>query len=412
MMLSRAALAAALALTVPGAVLGQQPPAAVPPARAIALSPAERNVVSALANAVANPDRAVQDQAMNAARAAVRSPEGRYAVGYYQLQIADRRGDAALRAQAVDMLVESGQATPAELVPLLANQASRRMVAGDLPGTERLLARMIELQPNDPNALADYAEFKVRRGERGNGVLLLVRAIEAAQASGRPAPESWMLRGLALAFDARMAPQAGLIGRALVATYPSAVNWRDALLAYRELAAADPTLGIDVHRLMRASQALSGERDYYEYAEAAIRAQQLGEAKAVLDEGISRGMLTTARIPRELTAATAAAPVAAARGRLAGLRTAALAPAGTGNQARTAADLHFGSGLYAEAAELYRAALAKGGEDANLVNSRLGGALALAGRRAEAEAALRLVAGPRADLAGFWLAWLSRRPVA
>ena len=44
------------------------------------------------------------------------------------------------------------------------------------------------------------------------------------------------------------------------------------------------------------------------------------------------------------------------------------------------------------------------------MNVRLGAALALAGRRPEAEAALRAVTGPRADLAGFWLAWLARRP--
>ena len=408
---SGAILAASLSVAAVAAA-AQAPVPLAPPARSLALSPAERNVVAALGNSLASPDRAAQDQALAAARVAARSPEARYATGYYQLQIADRRGDAALRAQAVDILVESGQPTAAEAVPLLANQASRSLVAGDLPRTDRLLARMIELQPNNPSVLADYAELKVRRGEPGNGVILLVRAIEAAQASGRPAPESWHLRGLALAFDGRLAPQAGIFGRALVANYPSAVNWRDALLAYRELAPADPTLGIDVQRLMRTSGALSGERDYQEYADAAVRAQQIGEAKAVLDEGVARGMIQTTRVPRELTAATAVRAATTERGRLAGLRTAALAPAGTGQQARTAADLHFGNGLYSEAAELYRAALAKGGEDPNLVNSRLGAALALAGRRAEAEIALRAVTGPRADLAGLWLAWLSRRPMA
>ena len=76
--------------------------------------------------------------------------------------------------------------------------------------------------------------------------------------------------------------------------------------------------------------------------------------------------------------------------------------------------LHFGHGLYAEAAELYRAALQKGGEDPNLVNTRLGAALALAGRRPEAEAALRAVTGPRADLAGILagLAVAARRVTA
>ena len=86
------------------------------------------------------------------------------------------------------------------------------------------------------------------------------------------------------------------------------------------------------------------------------------------------------------------------------------AAAGTGAQARAAADAFFAFGQYADAATLYQAALQKGGEDPNLVNSRLGAALALAGRRPEAEAALHAVTGPRADLAGFWLVWLAHRP--
>ena len=54
-----------------------------------------------------------------------------------------------------------------------------------------------------------------------------------------------------------------------------------------------------------------------------------------------------------------------------------------------------------------RAALQKGGQDANMVNTRLGAALALAGQRAEAEAAFRAVTGQRAELAQLWLLWLS-----
>jgi Flp pilus assembly protein TadD len=93
---------------------------------------------------------------------------------------------------------------------------------------------------------------------------------------------------------------------------------------------------------------------------------------------------------------------------LPGLRT--RGAAGTGAQARAAADASFAFGQYGEAATLYQAALLKGGEDPNLVNTRLGAALALAGRRPEAELALRAVTGPRADLAGYWLVWLAHRP--
>ena len=84
-------------------------------------------------------------------------------------------------------------------------------------------------------------------------------------------------------------------------------------------------------------------------------------------------------------------------------------PAAEGRVARCApATPYYGYGQYAEAAELYRAALQKGGEDAGLVNVRLGAALALAGQRAEAEAAFRAVTGgDRAELAQLWLLWLS-----
>jgi tetratricopeptide (TPR) repeat protein len=243
-----------------------------------------------------------------------------------------------------------------------------------------------------------------------DSVSLLTRAIAAQKASGQAVPESWYLRAVALAVESRQAAQAIALSRALVEAYPTPVNWRDALLTYRQFGAPDPALDLDIRRLLRAVEGLAGERDYLDFAQA-LRAANPGEAKAVLDEGVSRRMLDAgeAQVRTALTAVTR--PAAGERSGLAASRTRAMAAA-TGGAARAAADAHFGVGQYAEAAELYRAALQKGGEDANLVNSRLGAALALAGRRTEAEAAFRTVTGPRADLAGFWLAWLSRRPAA
>jgi hypothetical protein len=73
------------------------------------------------------------------------------------------------------------------------------------------------------------------------------------------------------------------------------------------------------------------------------------------------------------------------------------------------AEGYFGHGDHAKAAELYRLALQKGGVDANLVNTRLGIALAMSGRRPEAEAAFKAVTGARAGLASYWMLWLSQR---
>ncbi|MBV9881755.1 MAG: hypothetical protein JO276_01955 [Sphingomonadaceae bacterium] len=78
-----------------------------------------------------------------------------------------------------------------------------------------------------------------------------------------------------------------------------------------------------------------------------------------------------------------------------------------GGAALRVGDAFFSYGDYGPAAELYRAALQKGAPDPNLVNLRLGAALALAGARVEAETAFRAVTGPRAELARLWLLWLS-----
>jgi tetratricopeptide (TPR) repeat protein len=425
MQVSKVALAA-IGLLGAGAVLAastavaQQPPAA---ARPLTLTREERTALLALQVAAAGPDRGVQDAALAAARAAARGADARYAIAHYQVDIARARGDGRMLGEAVDALVASGLATPDELPSLVANQAARAYAVGEYQRAERLLARAVELQPNNAAMLADHAQVRSmaasallrstgRQAEgqtmMGDAVNMLSRAIELQRASGQAVPESWYLRGLALAFDTRQAPQGIALARGLVTHYPTPLNWRDALLSYRQLGAPDPALDLDIRRLLRASDSLAGERDYLEFAQA-LRTANPGEAKAVLDEGVSRGMLDATE-PQVRTAITAATrPATTERTGLARARTQAMAAA-TGAAARAAGDAHFGNGQYAEAAELYRAALQKGGEDANLVNTRLGAALALAGRRAEAETAFRAVTGPRADLAGFWLAWLSRRP--
>ena len=73
---------------------------------------------------------------------------------------------------------------------LLFNQASRAYGAGDMVRTERLLARSVELAPNNVEALTDYAQFKSRINNRATAaadrqlaVQLFSRAIEANRAA-------------------------------------------------------------------------------------------------------------------------------------------------------------------------------------------------------------------------------------
>ena len=416
MKFGKAALAASL--SIGGIAVSQPSPAAAQPAQPAGIqAPGTLNLrrdehvaLLALQIAASGPDRAAQDSALAAGRAAVRSSDGRYGLAYYQLQIGLARQDIQMQGQAVDALIDSNHILPAEMLPLLANQAMRAYAANEFQRVDRILGRMVQLQPNNAVVLADYAHFKSRIRENPQAVALMQRALAAQEATGHRAPESWYRRALAMGFDNRLAPQAIAFGRSLVAAYPTPINWRDALLSYRSLAQGDAALGLDVLRLMRVNRALTGERDYLELVQALTQAELPGEAKAVLDEGVSRGMLDSNEpIVRQQSTALGRRATQA-RTALARSRTEALAAA-TGAAALAAGDAHLGLGEFGPAVELYQAALQKGGGDANLINSRLGMALALAGRRAEAETTFRAVVGPRAELAAFWLVWLARPAV-
>lgn len=350
--------------------------------------------------------------ALPAAEAGAQTPAGRFLVGQLLFSVGTGTQNAQTQARAVDLMLASGGA-PADRLPILMNaQVDFAIQAQNWPAAEAALTRMIEVNPNDTAALSRLAQVKTRLNKRDEATGLFRRVLEISQASGQQAPEAVYQTMLATAYEARQAPQALEAARQLVAAYPTPTNWRSALAIYRQLSGLTGAVDLDARRLMRAARALEGERDYVDFADALNRSGLPGEAKAVLDEGFARNQFQGgANIARELQTA-ASARVTEDRASLPGLRSTALGASGTGQQARTAGDVFYGYGEYADAAALYRAALQKGGEDANLLNLRLGASLAQAGQRAEAEAALRAVTGERAGIAQFWLLWLQRRPAA
>src|SRR3954466_15047580 len=131
--------ATALLLVVGAASLSAQQPA-----RPLTLSREEQGAIAALQVAAAGPDRAAQDNALAAARAAARGADARYAIAHYQLEIGRARGDAVMQAQAGNALGDGGLATPDELPSLLSSQLSRAYSAGDMARVERLFARIVE----------------------------------------------------------------------------------------------------------------------------------------------------------------------------------------------------------------------------------------------------------------------------
>ena len=78
-------------------------------------------------------------------------------------------------------------------------------------------------------------------------------------------------------------------------------------------------------------------------------------------------------------------------------------------KAMVTAEAYYGYGDYAQAADLYRAALTKSGVDKDLANLRLGMALTQAGDKAGATNALNAAGGAQAQVAKLWLTYLATK---
>jgi hypothetical protein len=285
-------------------------------------------------------------------------------------------------------------------------------MAANVGGREReraeaALTRALESNPTAETAIS-LARVKLDLRKNAEAVALVERAVQLRKAAGQPVPEAWYRRGANLATMNNLGPQSLKFTRELVAAYPSPENWRDAILTYRDVAKPDQAGQLDAARLLRLSKGLSGERDYLEAAQTFEAANLAGESRSVLEEGVAGKMVDPTKATFKEAIAASSRRAAAEKARLSGLQTSAMAAA-TGAPALQAGDMFLSAANYTAAVDLFRAAVQKGGVDPNVANTRLGIALALAGRRAEADAAFRAVTGPRADLAGLWLAWLGQR---
>jgi tetratricopeptide (TPR) repeat protein len=410
--------AIALSLTVGGALLsgpavaqkkGKQAAApAQPAAWAPKLSKPEATALQAVETAVAAKDWAAATAALAAAQPVATSPDARYFVGRFQFAIGSGTNNVELQAQGLDAMVASGGGDPTKMGPVYRSQGVLALQAKDYAKAEAAYARWAQLMPNDPGVALATAEVKLRQNKPQEALSLFQRAISAQETAGQAVPENIYLAALQSAVNAKMGQEALTLSKTIVSRFPNPKNWRNALLIYRQNGNVEPTALLDTLRLMRSAKAMDASGEYLQLADLLARGRFYVEARSVVEEGYASGKLSR-------TNADAAAILKEVGGRLNGDRAAL---GGLESRARTEAkgefalriaEGFFGHGDYAKAAELYRVALQKGGVDSGLVNSRLGIALAMAGQRAEAEAAFKAVTGPRTALASYWLLWLSQR---
>jgi tetratricopeptide (TPR) repeat protein len=276
------------------------------------------------------------------------------------------------------------------------------IAANDTAMAQRAMAELERISPNDPGRYVRLAQIRAGAHDYAGALGFYQQAVQAQQRAGQPISADWRRQIAALAYQAH-SPDTMRYFREWLAAAPSPSSWHDVLALYAD---ANATQKLETYRLMRAAGAMNSERDFIELSQAANEVRAFGEVQAVLQDGLTRRLIVQNAAYAQERLQTATRRATDDRGSLADSRRAALA--GDAAAALGMGDAYYGYGQYAEAAELYRAALQKG-TDAGTANLRLGAALARAGRRAEAETALRAVTGPRAELAQLWLLWLSTR---
>jgi hypothetical protein len=340
-----------------------------------------------------------------AAQAVAKNNDDKYVIAKLQLEQALGADDKAAQRAAVAAILASGGADAAESATLNDYLAAAAMGSGNFAAAEATYAAQVAANPNDLNAIVRLAQAKVELKKESEALALLQRAIGLRTAAGQKAEESWYRNAVAIAHKQKNSALAGQLAQEALSAYPSDTNFNNLIAITQPLIAKDEEAFVDLLRLMQVRGQIKSSTDFLKLAQHHEYNRNWGEAKTVLEAAASAGKTSAAhtallsRVNGRIAEDRAALPGAEAKART----------DATGKLALNIASVYAGYKDYAKAADLYRVALQKGGVDANLVNTRLGIALAMAGQRPEAETAFRKVTGLRAPLANLWMAWLAQR---
>lgn len=411
-----ALLASGLALASPAhAQYGAAPPkTADSPSSAskdakpqFSISSQARKAIVELQTAVDANDTANIAAKAAAADAKAKTADDRYIIAQLRLKAAANSKDMTAAAQAIEAVLASGATPEADKATYYKNLGQIHYNAKAYDKASAAFQQVLQRDPNNLDATVMLAESRNSLGQTAEAITLIQKAIAIKLAAGQKPEENWYKRALALSFAAKM-PNSMSLARDWVAAYPSATSWRDAIRIYQTVGRVDDGSMIDSMRLARVTGALASENDYFRFANLLVNKGYAGEAKAVMEEGFAANKISKSASPFNQLYPLATSKSQGDRASLAASGKAA-ASGSDPKKIVAIADAYYGYGDYAQAAELYRAALGKAGVDKDLANLRLGMTLARSGDKAGATAALNAVGGNQAEVAKLWLTYLATK---
>jgi len=339
-----------------------------------------------------------------AAQAVASTKEDRYLIGQLRLKAAIGAKDNAAMTAAIDQIATSGYVDTATSGKLYASLGTTFYNAKQYDQAAAAFQKASAIDPQNTEALTLLGEARFAQGQKAEAAAAFQRAVQISVAAGQKPAEALLKRAVGVAYEAQ-SPLAIDLDRQWVAAYPSPDSWRNSIAIYRNLSHPDVEGTLDLLRLMQATGALTTPGDYALFATADADQLNYNEAQAVIDAGIA-AKIVNPQDPqfREILGGLKAKPKISAADLETGAKTAV-----NGAALLRIGDRYYGMGQYAKAVETYRQAMGKAGVDPAVANLHIGMALARAGDKAGATAALNAVTGPRADIAKYWLAYVQQK---
>ena len=320
----------------------------------------------------------------------------------------------AMLAPLLDAIL-ANPATPKEELAIRYNErAGFAYTTKDYAKAAQYFTKAKDLGSTNPDLLLNIARSKVEAGDVKGGIGDLESAIKLEKAAGRKAPEAWYRYAFTRLGKIGDSEGADAWTAAWLTEYPAKENWRGAIYTFGFQGPAAIKYSknrVDLYRLLWATKSMAGQKEYIDYADAALTIGLPNEAKSVIDEGNTAGVIPKGNITatdllgRAKTGIAGSSPLAIKE------KNAQSAP--KGDAAQLAGDAYFGTRNYAKAIEMYRLCETKGAPDADRNNLHLGMALVLSGDRAGAKVALAKVATePNKAIARLWTVFVEAPPAA
>lgn len=356
-----------------------------------------------LQDAVTKNDVASIPAKVAAAQAVASTKEDRYLVARLQLQAAAAKKDNAAIAAAIDAIAASSFLDASHLSDLYSGLGGAYYNDKQYAQAGAAYQKALAINPQNGEAANMIGEALLAGGQKAEAAAAYQRLLQARVAAGQKPDEKLFKRAVSVAYEAQ-SPVAIDLARQWVAAYPSPSSWSDAVAIYRNLNMGDAEAAMDLLRLKQALGILA-PGEYSNLARAAAEQLIFDEAQSVVDAGIAAKKIDPASPgDRDLVVGLKAKAKPGSADLAAAMKIAANAKA-----LMRIGDNYAALGNYASAVQAYKLAMAKPDGDASLANLHIGMALARAGDKAGATAALNAVTGPRAGIAKFWLTYVAQK---